>query len=317
MRQLLVLSGKGGTGKTTVAASLIALSGCTACADCDVDAPNLHLLLEERGVSSLADWYGYDKAVRFTETCTGCGACESACRFGAIRNLEVDSYACEGCGVCEAVCPAYDERGRKAIRLQKTVTGHTVMHREGDGMEASWVFSSAELHMGSGASGKLVSAVRKQLYDVVGKRTVSGTSSGSRERLVILDGSPGIGCPVIASVTGVDRVLIVTEPTLSGLHDLLRLLKVAQQFGVPCMVCINRFDLHLEGAERIETACREEKIPVLGRIPWDSAAIDAVTRGVPVVEIPGSPAGEAIHRLWEQIQKHWLSQQFGNEGPNL
>ena len=329
MKQLLVLSGKGGTGKTTVAASLIELAGCTACADCDVDAPNLHLIHGRRGEPETTDWKGYGKAELHADLCTRCGACEAACRFGAIRQIVVDPYACEGCAVCEAVCPVSDSDGKKAIRMVQPVTGHTVLYRETNqapdsdsggcmhhraaicsnadaGMNQPaadlWVFSTAALEMGSGASGKLVSAVRKNLYEVLGPEVVSGKTEAGRNRVVILDGSPGIGCPVIASVTGVDLVLIVTEPTVSGLHDLRRLAEVAGRFGVPCVACINRFDLQTACAAQLEAACGALGIPVLGRIPYDRAAIEAVTRGVPLVRIEGSPAADAIRLLWQALQ---------------
>jgi MinD superfamily P-loop ATPase len=314
MKQLLVLSGKGGTGKTTVAASLIALAGCTAFADLDVDAPNLHLIHGHHSAPKTEDWYGYEKAVLDPEICSGCGACEAACRFGAIRNLVVDPYACEGCGVCEAVCPVFDAQGNKAIRLRETVTGTTMMYREPLPPETATpiaperVFATAELQMGSGASGKLVSAVRKNLYDALGSATISGKSDEAKNRLVVLDGSPGIGCPVIASVTGVDAVLIVTEPTVSGLHDLSRLAQVAEGFGVPCMVCINRYDLHPGFADRIEAHCKTLGIPVLARIPYDKAAVEAVTRGIPLVEIPDSPAALAIRGLWDTLGTMRLGQ---------
>lgn len=300
MKQLLVLSGKGGTGKTTVAASLIALSGCTACADCDVDAPNLHLIHGRRGTPREADWYGYEKAVRDEESCSGCGACEAACRFGAIRNLVVDIHACEGCGVCEAVCPVMDKAGNKAIRLMETVTGTTRLFSE-EKQAGGWLFSTAELAMGSGASGKLVSEVRKNLYQALGSEVVSGKTREAKEKLVVLDGSPGIGCPVIASVTGVDWVLIVTEPTVSGLHDLSRLARVAAGFGVPCLACINRADLHPGIAGDIEAHCQTLQIPVLARIPYDKAAIVAVNRGIPLVDIPESPAADALRKLWADL----------------
>ena len=309
MRQLLVLSGKGGTGKTTVAASLIALSGCTSYADLDVDAPNLHLILGQETEPEMNNWYGYEKAMLNPEVCSGCGACEAACRFGAIRHLVVDPYACEGCGVCEAVCPVLDKQGQKAIRLVETVTGQTMMYHgplpqgSESNITAERIFATAELRMGSGASGKLVSAVRKNLYDALGTSVISGKSREAREKLVILDGSPGIGCPVIASVTGVDVVLIVTEPTISGLHDLTRLSQVAAGFGVPCLACINRYDMHTGYADKIETHCQTLGIPVLARIPYDKAAVEAVQRGIPLVDMPDSPAAKALRALWENLKE--------------
>jgi len=294
MKQILVLSGKGGTGKTTVAASLIALAEAGAaaggksvvCADCDVDAPNLHLIHGGHGIVTKEDYYGFEKAKIDPERCTRCSICEPLCRFDAIRNFQVNTLACEGCGVCEAFCPVTDGNGRKAIHLEQNVSGTTQLFQQGD-----WVFSTAELKMGNGASGKLVGQVRKNLYNAMDKQP-----------LAILDGSPGIGCPVIASVTGVDVVLIVTEPTLSGLHDMGRLVDVARQFGAECLVCINRYDLHPGYSEEIAAYCSRLGIPLLARIPYDPAAIEAVNHGEPLVNVPDSPAAAVLRELWVDLQ---------------
>ncbi len=288
MKQLLVLSGKGGTGKTTVAASLIALANHVACADCDVEAPNLHLIHGGHCLPETEDYLGLQKAFIHREACSQCGICESLCRFDAIRNFEVNAMACEGCGVCEEFCPVTDIDGKKAIRLEDNLSGTTQLFHQGD-----WVLSTAELKMGNGASGKLVGKVRRNLYNAMDKQP-----------LVIMDGSPGIGCPVIASVTGVDIVLIVTEPTMSGLHDMSRLVSVARQFGAKCLVCINRFNLHPGYSDQISAYCDYLGIPVLALIPYDKAAIGAVNRGEPLVHVSGSPAAAVLKKLWVDLQAH-------------
>lgn len=320
MKQLVILSGKGGTGKTTIAASLIVLAGNKAYADCDVDAPNLQQVvcnasfsmnISERYKSAslicglhtqdniqnrppiygtdakpeTADFYGYQKAVKYGDFCTNCGKCEELCRFGAIKDGKVNPYECEGCGVCEAFCPSTGEDGKKAIRLENNVSGQTMVYKnEGE------VFSTAELKMGNGASGKLVTQVRKNLYN-----------SMDGQKLVIIDGSPGIGCPVIASVTGVDMVLVVTEPTLSGMHDMERIVETANKFGAACVVCINKYDVNPVNTQKIEEYCAQRDIPVAGRIPFDPQVIEAVNTGRPVVLIDDSIAKDAILKIWETV----------------
>lgn len=233
MKQMVVLSGKGGTGKTTVASALIKIVRNKAFADCDVEAPNLHLIYSRHEGLEQRPYYGYQKAVKYDELCINCGKCEELCRFNAIKNGNVSEFACEGCGVCEAFCPAKDDVGRSAIRLEDNVSGHTFLSK----VDKEF-FSSAQLKMGNGASGKLVTEVRKNLIDAV----------TNKEKLVIIDGPPGIGCPVIASVTGVDLVLIVAEPTLSGMHDLKRIVETTRGFQTTCLVCINKYDLNIENA---------------------------------------------------------------------
>ncbi|RCX17910.1 MinD superfamily P-loop ATPase [Anaerobacterium chartisolvens] len=285
MKQIVILSGKGGTGKTTVAASFIALARNKAYADCDVDAPNLQLVYAKGEQPQTEDFYGYQKAVKYDDYCINCGKCEELCQFGAIKNGKVNPYECEGCGVCEAFCPSAGGDGKKAIRLENNVSGKTMVYKN----EVD-VFSTAELKMGNGASGKLVTQVRKNLYN-----------SMSGQELVIIDGSPGIGCPVIASVTGVNMVLVVTEPTLSGMHDMERIVETAGKFGVACAVCINKFDVNLVNTQKIEEYCVQRGIPVAGRIPFDPKVIEAVNTGKPVVLINGSTAGDAVLEIWEAV----------------
>lgn len=286
MKQLVILSGKGGTGKTTVAASLVRLAQNKALADCDVDAPNLHLIFQPTLVAS-KPFYGYQKAVLNRDACTNCGRCQELCRFGAIANLTVDSLSCEGCGVCEAFCPAADEHGRPAIRLQDNVTGEVTLGKvEGE------LFSTATLNMGNGATGKLVTEVKKNISDRL-----------TSEELFIIDGSPGIGCPVMASITGAHLVLAVAEPSQSGLHDLERIIQTAKGFGAKCLVCINKYDLNPQITKKILDYCAQEEVKPIGKIPFDPLVSKAVNSGKAIVDFPGSPAGEAIAKIWEQLKK--------------
>ncbi|KNY25972.1 4Fe-4S binding protein [Pseudobacteroides cellulosolvens] len=291
MKQLVILSGKGGTGKTTVAASFIALASNKAYSDCDVDAPNLQLIYASGSESEIADFYGYQKAVKYDKYCTNCGKCEELCQFGAIKDGKLNAFECEGCGVCEAFCSSTDEYGKKAIRLENNISGQTMVYKiEGD------VFSTAELKMGNGASGKLVTQVRKNLYN-----------SMNGQEIVIIDGSPGIGCPVIASMTGVDMVLVVTEPTLSGMHDMERIIETAGKFDAACVVCINKFDVNLENTQKIEEYCTLRGIPVAGRIPFDPRVIEAVNAGKPITLISCSPAKDAVIQIWESVSSILLN----------
>ena len=285
MKQLVILSGKGGTGKTTVAASFIALAENRAFADCDVDAPNLHLIHAIGSKPLQEDFYGYRKAVMYKEYCTCCGICEKLCQFGAIRDGKVNQYECEGCGVCEEFCPSQRADGKKAITLEKNISGKTLLYGNNES-----VFSSAVLKMGNGASGKLVTQVRKNLY-----------KSLKKHEIVIIDGSPGIGCPVVASVTGVDMVLVVAEPTVSGMHDMERIVETAAKFGAACVMCINKFDVNLENTQKIEEYCRQHNILMAGKIPFDPRVIEAVNAGKPVVLLDNCPAKDAIVSIWGTV----------------
>ncbi|MHC1720324.1 MAG: 4Fe-4S binding protein [Clostridiaceae bacterium] len=283
MKQLLILSGKGGTGKTTVAGAFIKLSSAKAYADCDVDAPNLHLVMKCSSEPSRTDYYGLPKAEINPEICIKCGQCSENCRFDAISFdtcYRVDPYACEGCGVCEAICPA------KAVKLKPAVAGELMLYKEDEK-----VFSTAQLKMGSGTSGMLVTEVKRQMNDAAGDA-----------ELAIIDGSPGIGCPVIASLSGVDMVLIVAEPSVSGIADMERIIKTAGTFLVKTVVCINKYDTNLTKTERIEEFCKANGIKFMGRIPYDPEAVKAINKGQSIVE-SDCASGNAVKIVYENTMK--------------
>jgi MinD superfamily P-loop ATPase len=285
MKQLLILSGKGGTGKTTIAGSFIKLSKAKVYADVDVDAPNLHLITNQESKPEVADYYGFPKAKIDLEKCIRCGICETNCRFDAISNDEngyyVDNFACEGCAVCEYICPA------KAINMVDTVTGDLIKYVGKDS-----IFSTAKLKMGSGNSGKLVSEVKKRMVD-----------SSSSAKFGIIDGSPGIGCPVIASLSGVDIVLIVAEPSISGISDMERIIVTAKGFQPKILVCVNKYDTNMENTQRIEDYCKNNNIEFIGKVPYDKNAVIATNQGKTVVEID-CEAGKAVKELYNKIEKY-------------
>lgn len=279
MKELLILSGKGGTGKTTVASSFIRLSEASTYADCDVEAPNLHLAVNARG-GRHEDFSGMGKAEIDAEKCVSCGECARRCRFGAIEERDgvpsVDAFACEGCGVCELVCPA------GAVSMVPSVSGTLSLYENGS------VFSTAKLRTGAGVSGKLVSAVKRNMRD----RARPGP-------FAIIDGSPGIGCPVIASLSGAHAVLMVAEPTLSGLSDLRRVMKTAEAFRPAIGVVVNKWDVNPSICEKIRKYCLDAGAAWLGGIPFDPAVPEAVNEGKTAVD-RDCPAGRAIREIYKK-----------------
>jgi len=282
MKQLLILSGKGGTGKTTIASAFIQLSNAQVYADCDVDAPNLHLVMNQGSEAKRSDYYGMPKADIDLAVCVHCDLCRQNCRFDAIQadiDYKVDYFVCEGCGVCEAVCPV------GAVSLKPAKAGELMLYVKDS------VFSTAELKMGSGTSGMLVTEVKKQLKSVP-------IDAG----LAIIDGSPGIGCPVIASLSGVDMVLIVAEPSISGLSDMERIIKTAEKFQTRIAICTNKFDTNIENTKKIESFCQKLYLPCAGRIPYDPAAVNAINKGQSIVEIDCA-AGRAAKVVFDKTIK--------------
>jgi len=280
MKQLLILSGKGGTGKTTVASAFIKLSNAHVYADCDVDAPNLHLVTNQMAEAEISDYYGLDKAEINTDLCIQCDMCRQYCRFDAINIIndkyKVDHFGCEGCGVCEAICPV------KAVTLKNDIAGKLMLYVN------EHVFSTAELKMGSGTSGMLVTEVKKKMKSV-----------DVNADIAIIDGSPGIGCPVIASISGVNTVLIVAEPSISGISDMGRIIKTAEKFQTRIAVCINKYDTNIENTEKIESYCRDNNILFVGKIPFDSNAIKAINGGHSIIDIDCA-AGNAVKDVFNK-----------------
>ena len=279
MKQLLILSGKGGTGKTTVAGAFIKLSNVKAYADCDIDAPNLHLIMQQESIPENSDYYGLDKAVIDKDKCLMCNLCYDSCRFDAINDYTVSLYDCEGCGVCEAVCPA------SAINLMPYKAGDMTLYR------GNQVFSTAELKMGSGNSGMLVTEVKKNM------RLAAADAD-----FAIIDGSPGIGCPVIASISGVTMVLVVAEPSLSGISDMKRIIETSKKFNTKLAVCVNKYDTNIENNETIKRFCQGNKIDFVGEIPFDKKAVEAVNNGLTIVDIDCA-AGEAVREIYKKTIK--------------
>lgn len=286
MKRLLVLSGKGGTGKTTVASYLIDRLEAKAYCDCDVDAPNLHLVVGcDEDEPIVSTFYGSAKASVDDEKCTGCRECLMACAFGAVSiengKARMGEFSCEGCGACAYVCPS------DAVSMDPDKAGRMMLYRSYD-----TVFSTAELKMGRGNSGKLVSEVKKAMNE----------SAYEDTEIAVIDGSPGIGCPVISSISGTDMVIAVTEPSVSGLHDLERLVRTARVFGVKFAVIINKADLSNGISDEIETYAKCVRIPVIGRIPYDTAVVKAVNSNRSVFGT-GSAAEKALEEAYENAMR--------------
>jgi MinD superfamily P-loop ATPase len=292
--ELVVISGKGGTGKTSVVASFAALAERAVLADCDVDAADLHLILDPK-VIRREDFSGGKAARIIAERCTACGICREVCQFDAVlgdgpanefvdATFRIDPIACENCGVCAWFCPS------RAVDFSPAVNGEWYISETRHGPMVH-----ARLGVAEENSGKLVTTVRREAKRVA--------EEIGRE-MVIIDGSPGIGCPVIASITGATAVLVVTEPTLSGLHDLDRVVDLTSHFRIPTSICINKSDINPEMTERIRNRARERGIQVLGEIPYDPDVTRAQIAGISVVEHNDGPAATAIRALWEAVTDH-------------
>ncbi len=288
MKELVVISGKGGTGKTSVVASFASLPGRKVIADCDVDAADLHLVLSPSVVET-HDFSGGVTAILDQKKCDGSGKCLEVCRFEAVSRAHVngkwvysiDSMACDGCGVCAHFCPS------RAIAMQAVESGKWFVSDTKHGP-----LVHARLGIAEESSGKLVTRVRTEAQRVA--------EDGGFD-LIVVDGSPGIGCPVIASITGVDLALIVTEPALSGQHDLKRVAEVASGLKVSTAVCINKWDINLEAAQSIQEWCHGKGIPVVGLIPYDDAVTVAQVMGLSVVECSDGGAASCIIDLWTRV----------------
>ncbi|MBN2378132.1 MAG: ATP-binding protein [Sedimentisphaerales bacterium] len=293
MKELVVISGKGGTGKTSIVASFAALAQNKVLVDCDVDAADLHLVLEPQ-VEYTENFSGGKQAKIITKQCIGCGMCYDACRFGAVWRstdldevlsvvYQIDPISCDGCGVCVRLCPS------SAISFEPEINGQWFRSRTRHGP-----MIHAKLGVAQENSGKLVSLVREHARNLAQQQNLD---------LIIIDGSPGIGCPVIASITGADMVLVVTEPTLSGQHDLERVAELTSHFKIETMVCINKWDINPDITAAIEKMAQNRKIHIAGKIRFDDAVTQALIKKLSVVEFSENGVAEDVRKLWAEIDR--------------
>jgi len=291
LKEIVVISGKGGTGKTSIVAAFAALAGNAVLADCDVDAADLHLVLEPK-VRQTNDFSGGKEASIIAEKCIGCGKCQDMCRFDAINlngqgndvvdeTFTIDAVSCEGCKVCVEFCPV------DAIEFNDSINGQWFISDTRFGPMVH-----AKLGIAEENSGKLVTVIRKEAKKIAQEQ---------KKDLLIVDGSPGIGCPVIASITGADLVLVVTEPTLSGKHDLDRVSKLTASFGIETLVCVNKADVNPQITDQISEEARQQGLKVIGKIPYDEAFTKAQIIKASVVEYTGGAVTEQIKALWRQL----------------
>lgn len=289
MKEIVIISGKGGTGKTSITAALAGLAGSCVLADCDVDAADLHLLASP-GIIRQQEFVGGRRAVIRPEKCRRCGQCFSLCRFEAIEKsepwamFEVNQTFCEGCRVCVDFCPD------GAIDFVEVVNGRWFVS------DTRWgPMVHAQLGIAQQNSGKLVSLLRAEARQIASERLADW---------ILIDGSPGIGCPVIASLTGADLVLAVAEPTQAGRHDLLRVLELTEHFREPVMICVNKADINPRWTEQIRQLAEEKHLSKPIEIPYDASVTAAQIQAKTVLEYDSSsPAAKAVCQLWEQIQK--------------
>lgn len=281
--EIAIVSGKGGTGKTTISAAFVAIAEDIVMADCDVDAPDLHILLAPE-ILEKEDFISSKTAVIDKDLCTECGLCQESCRFDAISVPEIDPISCEGCGVCEFVCP------EGAITMHNRVSGHKFKSKTRFGY-----MSHAKLLPGEGNSGKLVTDVREQ-----GKAFAEETNHD----VILIDGSPGIGCPVIATVAGLKLGVVVTEPTLSGIHDMKRVLELLKRFNVKATVIVNKHDINPKNTEDIVKFCQENDVEMLGRIPFDRVMTDSMVQVTTLPEFaPDHQITHTLREMWTRIKK--------------
>lgn len=282
MNQLTIISGKGGTGKTTLTAAFVSLAKNIVMADADVDAADLHLILSPE-VKETYEFKSGRVPVMDKSKCDQCGICEELCRFDAIQNFTIDLISCERCGLCALACP------NEAIRMEDHCQGQLFISETRFGP-----MIHAKLGVAEENSGKLVTFVRQKAKAI---------AEAKNKDLIIVDGPPGIGCPVVASIGGVDLVLIVTEPTISGIHDMERIAGVAKHFKVPALVCINKHDINMENSTKIEAYCQKNSIEVVGSIPYDVCVTKAMVHGKSIIEHDCGPVTAEVRLIWEKVQK--------------
>ncbi|MBL7061354.1 MAG: ATP-binding protein [Dehalococcoidia bacterium] len=282
MKELVVLSGKGGTGKTSIVASFAALARSKVLCDCDVDAADLHLVLQPIIRENHEFWSG-QVAVIDEDKCTQCNLCQELCRFDAIHDFKVDPISCEGCGFCSQICPP------EAITMKENMSGRWFIADTRYGP-----LIHARLGIAQENSGKLVALVRQKARQIAESDDLD---------YVISDGPPGIGCPVISSLSGVSLALLVTEPTQSGIHDLERVLDLCRHFGVPALVCINKYDINEDNTRKIEDYCLSQGLMAAAKIPFDNVFTESIVKGIPVVENSRDGIAKSIESLWQSISR--------------
>ncbi|MDD5069889.1 MAG: ATP-binding protein [Candidatus Omnitrophica bacterium] len=282
MKQIVVISGKGGTGKTVITGSFASLAKNHVMADCDVDAADLHLLLQPK-IKERHDFRSGLSASIDKKICRQCRKCIDACRFDAISDsFVIDPVSCEGCGFCSHICPV------NAIKMEENLAGEWFISETRFGPMVH-----AKLGIAEENSGKLVSLVRKQAKELAEKGNYDW---------VIIDGAPGIGCPVIASLSGIDCAVVVTEPTLSGLQDALRVIEVTRHFNVPSKMVINKYDLNPEMSEKIEEHCAKNGIALIGKVRFDKRVVEAMVEGKTIVEYKDTPVKDEIIKIWQGLE---------------
>jgi MinD superfamily P-loop ATPase len=282
MKQLVIVSGKGGTGKTSITAALASLGPKKVLADCDVDAADLHIVLKP-DILQATDFVSGETPVLDPDACVQCGQCLEHCRFDAIsEDFVISQEHCEGCGVCAYVCEA------GAIEMVPRTCGVQYLSRTRFGTMAH-----ADLGIGEENSGKLVTNVRN---------AAAAAAEEEGAELVLVDGSPGVGCPVIASLTGADACLVVTEPTKSALHDLERILELTRHFDIPAMVLVNKAGVYEAGRQHIREHCERHGVPVVGELPYSPAVTQAQIHGQTLMEYDPHGLGRIAEDVWERIE---------------
>jgi MinD superfamily P-loop ATPase len=285
MKQIVIISGKGGTGKTILTAAFASLAKNAVFADCDVDAADLHLLLKPI-TEEKHNFKSGLTAIIEKDKCIECGKCIEVCRFNAVKeDFVIDLISCEGCAFCSYVCPT------KAINMEENISGEWFISESRYGPMVH-----ARLGIAEENSGKLVSLVREKAKEIAIKKN---------RDLIIIDGSPGIGCPVIASITGVDYAIIVTEPTISGLHDAKRVAEVGKYFKIPLKLIVNKYDLNVNMTEEIEDFCSDNELEMLGRITFDKSVISAMVEGKTIIEFDNGKAKKEIIEIWEKLKRNF------------
>ncbi|AKB59026.1 nucleotide-binding protein [Methanosarcina barkeri] len=301
MKQLTVISGKGGTGKTTLTAAFTSLAKNAVIADCDVDAADMHLILKP-DILEKEDYYSLEVARIDPELCIKCGKCREFCRYEAVNeSFEVDPYECEGCAACTIVCP------NGAVSMEKRVSGQSFSSETRFGPMAH-----ARLGIGEETSGKLVSTVRTNAKKL---------AEQYHKDLIIIDGPPGTGCSTIAAITGTDLVLVVSEPTVSGIHDLKRVLELTAHFMIPTVICINKYDINEENTQMIENFCAEQEIPVIGRLPYNDIVTKAMLQEQTLIEytkgskcLNESEFADQVCQIWARVENILMGIQDKQKG---